>query len=77
MFRLTEFSDIDLDQLFHLSPNPYVLLDRELRFVRTDDASLAAIGRSREEPLPRRVRDAFREASPATGRSFASICPIS
>ncbi|MEQ1406453.1 response regulator [Neorhizobium sp. Rsf11] len=69
MFRLTEFSDIDLDRLFHLSPNPYVLLDRELRFVRTDDASLAAIGRSRKEPLPRRVRDAFREASPATGRS--------
>ncbi|MFB9951737.1 PAS domain-containing protein [Rhizobium puerariae] len=59
MFRLTELSDIDLDQLFNLSPNPYVILDRELRLVGMNDAYLAVTGRSRGELLGRNMFDAF------------------
>ncbi|MBP1844922.1 hypothetical protein J2046_003189 [Rhizobium petrolearium] len=75
MFRLTELSDIDLDQLFNLPPNSYVLLGRELRLVGIIDAYPAVIGRSCEEALLGNVCDAFCEASPVTGRSFTSVCP--
>ncbi|WP_117192455.1 hybrid sensor histidine kinase/response regulator [Rhizobium terrae] len=59
MFRLTELSDIDLDQLFNLSPNPYVILDRELRLVGMNDAYLAVTHRTREELLRRPMFEAF------------------
>lgn len=59
MFRLTELSDIDLDQLFNLSPNPYVILDRELRLIGMNDAYLAVTGRSRDELLRRHMFDVF------------------
>ncbi len=78
MFRLTELSEIDLNQLFNLSPNPYVILDRELRIVGMNDAYLAVTGRSREELLGRAMFDAFpSEPNSVPGRllrqSFAKV----
>ena len=78
MFRLTELSEIDLNQLFNLSPNPYVILDRELRLVGMNDAYLAVTGRSREELVGRTMFDAFpSEPDSVPGRllrqSFAKV----
>nr|WP_250810442.1 PAS domain-containing protein [Neorhizobium tomejilense] len=78
MFRLTELSEIDLNQLFNLSPNPYVILDRELRLVGMNDAYLAVTGRSREELVGRTMFDAFpSEPGSVPGRllrqSFARV----
>ncbi|MDR6818303.1 PAS domain S-box-containing protein [Neorhizobium sp. 2083] len=78
MFRLTELSAIDLNQLFNLSPNPYVILDRELRLVGMNDAYLGVTGRSREELVGRAIFDAFpSDPSSQPGRllrqSFAKV----
>ncbi|MBW6422775.1 PAS domain-containing protein [Rhizobium sp. XQZ8] len=59
MFRLTELSDIDLNQLFNLSPNPYVIIDRELRLVGMNDAYLVVTGRTREELVGLTMFEAF------------------
>jgi PAS domain S-box-containing protein len=59
MFRLAELTDLDLHQLFNLSPNPYVILDPELRLVGMNDAYLAVTHRTREELVGRNMFDAF------------------
>ncbi|WP_289851939.1 response regulator [Rhizobium sp. SSA_523] len=48
MFRRTGLSGPDLDRLFNLSPNPYVILDPELVMVGMNDAYLAATMQSRD-----------------------------
>jgi len=78
MFRLTELSDIDLNQLFNLSPNPYVILDRELRLIGMNDAYLAVTGRTREELVGLTMFEAFpSEPDSVPGRllrqSFAKV----
>jgi len=78
MFRLTELSNIDLEQLFNLSPNPYVILDRELRLIGMNDAYLGVTGRSREELLGTNMFDAFpSDPDSSSGRllrqSFAKV----
>jgi PAS domain S-box-containing protein len=59
MFRLTDLSAIDFNQLFNLSPNPYVIVDRELRLIGMNDAYLAATNRTREELTGQGMFEAF------------------
>jgi PAS domain S-box-containing protein len=52
-------ASIGFQQLFEHSPNPYMLLDRELRYVAANQACLRVTA-SRLEDLPgRKVADAF------------------
>lgn len=50
---------IDFALLFERSPNPYMLLDRELRFVAMNEAYLRTTGRRREELLGLGLFEAF------------------
>ncbi|MFN7102529.1 MAG: PAS domain-containing protein [Pseudorhizobium sp.] len=59
MFRRTGLSEIDLNLLFNLSPNPYVLLDGELRVVGANRAYLDATMRSEDELLGREMFELF------------------
>ncbi len=59
MFRRTGVSAIDFDALFNLLPNPYVVLDRDLRMVGMNGAYLAVTGRTREELAGQLLFDAF------------------
>jgi PAS domain S-box-containing protein len=49
----------DFEAIFARSPNPYVLMDRQLTLVAMNDAYCAATGRTREELLGRNMFDAF------------------
>jgi len=57
--------DIDFPKLAEFSPNPYVLMDPDLRLVWMNRAYLAATMRTREDILHRHVFDAF-PADPTT-----------
>jgi PAS domain S-box-containing protein len=46
-------------EIFRLSPNPYMVLDRELRFVDANEAYLKATGSSLESIIGRGLFDAF------------------
>ncbi|CAD7023830.1 hybrid sensor histidine kinase/response regulator [Pseudorhizobium endolithicum] len=59
MFRRAGLSDIDVNQLFNRSPNPYVLLDRDLHIVGMNGAYLAVTMRREEDILGRKMFDAF------------------
>jgi PAS domain S-box-containing protein len=50
---------IDFKTLFELSPNPYMLLDRELRYVAANEAYLRLTASRHEELLGRCIFDAF------------------
>jgi PAS domain S-box-containing protein len=50
---------IDFEWLFDHSPNPYMLLDRELRFVAANRAYLRVTGRRRDELIGVHIFDAF------------------
>ncbi|MBF5044970.1 PAS domain S-box protein [Aggregicoccus sp. 17bor-14] len=50
---------IDFQQLFEHSPNPYMLLDRELRYVAANRAYLRVTASRLEELLGRNILDAF------------------
>jgi PAS domain S-box-containing protein len=50
---------IDYEQLFQRSPNPYMLLDRELRFVTANAAYLAVTGRRLDELVGRPLFEVF------------------
>ena len=52
-------AEIDFELLFNGSPNPYMLLDRDLRYVAVNDAYLAVTGSQRANLLGRYVFDAF------------------
>ena len=52
---------IDFADLFAHLPTPYMILDRELRFLDANAAYLAVTGRKREELLGQFVFDAFPE----------------
>ncbi len=54
---------IDFANLFALMPSPYMILDRELRFVDANPAYLAVTGRKREEIMGRFVFDVFPETA--------------
>ncbi|MCK8778568.1 PAS domain-containing protein [Rhizobium sp. NTR19] len=78
MFRLTEFTDLDLHQLFNVSPNPYVIMDPELRIVGMNDAYLVVTNRTRQELVGRNMFEAF-PSDPASAsnrmlrQSFAKV----
>ncbi|MCB5204963.1 PAS domain-containing protein [Neorhizobium sp. T786] len=59
MFRRTGLSSIDLNLLFNISPNPYVLLDGDLSIVGVNDAYLAATMRSEEDLVGKNMFDVF------------------
>jgi len=59
MFRRTGLSNIDINELFNLSPNPYVLMDRDLRMVGVNNAYLAATSRSEDEIIGQQMFDVF------------------
>ncbi|MCJ8518468.1 PAS domain S-box-containing protein [Pseudorhizobium tarimense] len=59
MFRRAGLTDIDLNLLFNLAPNPYVLLDRELRMVGMNAAYLNVTMRTEAELLGRKMFDEF------------------
>ncbi len=50
---------VDYQALFERSPNPYMVLDRELRFVAANAAYLAVTGSTREQIIGRPVFEAF------------------
>jgi signal transduction histidine kinase/ActR/RegA family two-component response regulator len=50
---------LDLAAVFDASPNPYMVLDRDLRYVAANRAYLAATSRRADELIGRRVTDAF------------------
>jgi PAS domain S-box-containing protein len=50
---------IDFEALFARSPNPYVVLDRDLKIIWMNEAYLQVTMRSREEIVGRRMFDAF------------------
>lgn len=59
MFRRAGLSNIDVNLLFNLSPNPYVLLDRDLRIVGMNKAYLDVTMRSDEDLIDRNMFDVF------------------
>ena len=59
MFRRAGLSDIDINQLFNLSPNPYVLLDRDLRIAGMNRAYLAATMRRENDILGQKMFEVF------------------
>ncbi|RYG64552.1 PAS domain S-box protein, partial [bacterium] len=66
------FPALDFRALFDASANPYMLLDRELRYVTANRAYLETTGSRLEELIGRHVLDAFpNDPSDATdvGRS--------
>ena len=58
--------NIDFEQVLGLSPNPYVLMDSELRLVWMNDAYLRATMRERGAIIGRKMFEAF----PSEGESF-------
>lgn len=51
--------EIDFASLFQRSPNPYMVLDRDLRYVAANDAYLRVTGATFEDLVGRRVFDVF------------------
>ncbi len=51
--------DIDFERLFARLPNPYMLLDRELRYVAANESYLQVTASRLEDLLGRRITDAF------------------
>jgi PAS domain S-box-containing protein len=52
-------SEVDFASLFQRSPNPYMVLDRELRYVAANEAYLRVTGATLEDLLGRPVFDVF------------------
>ncbi|MGE0658901.1 MAG: PAS domain-containing protein [Reyranellaceae bacterium] len=59
LFRESVLSGIDASILFNASPNPYVILDRDLSLVGMNEAYLRVTGRTRAALLGRNMFDAF------------------
>jgi PAS domain S-box-containing protein len=59
MLSAPEVQGIDAARLFNLAPNPYVLLDRDLKIAGANEAYLAATGRTRDSIVGRAMFDAF------------------
>ena len=62
---------IDFEAIFDRSPNPYMLLDAELRFVGANEAYLHVTASRREDIIGRNVFDAFPGSVDATDDSNA------
>ena len=60
------------DVLFQLSPNAYMVLDRELRYIEVNHAYEQVTGHTREQLLGRCLFDVFPGTSDADGASQAS-----
>ena len=51
--------EVDFASLFERSPNPYMVLDRELRYVAANEAYLRVTGATLEDLIGKRVFDVF------------------
>ena len=67
-------SGLDWQQVFARSPNPYMMLDRDLRFVEMNDAYLTAVGRTRAELVGVPLFDAFPGDGSADGNE--AVCRL-
>ena len=65
-------SGLDWQQIFARSSNPYMVLDRELRFVDMNDAYLDVVARTRGELVGVRLFDAFPGDGSADGNEAVS-----
>ena len=63
---------IDFKQLFEVSPNPYMLLDRELRYVSANAAYLRVTASCLEELLGRPIFEVFPH-DPADARNASAV----
>src|SRR3712207_5161982 len=52
-------SMVDFAALFDASPNPYMVLDRDLRYVAANQAYLDVTSRTRDELIGARIADLF------------------
>ncbi|WP_245365690.1 hybrid sensor histidine kinase/response regulator [Neorhizobium galegae] len=78
MFRRTGLSGSDLDHLFNLSPNPYVIVDPDLVMVGMNNAYLSTTMKSREALIGRPLFEVFpSDPQSVSGRmlrqSFAKV----
>ncbi|KGQ18728.1 PAS domain S-box protein [Lysobacter dokdonensis DS-58] len=60
---------VDFEALFRHSPNPYMVVDRDLRYLAVNDAYASIIGTMPEALVGRRVFDAFPGEVDASGQS--------
>ena len=51
--------EVDFETLFDLLPSPYMLLDRDLRYVRVNRAYESAVGRTRDQLIGRVLFEVF------------------
>ena len=64
---------LDFQSVFERSPNPYMVLDAQLRFVAANDAYLEVTGRRLEDLLGRTVFDAFPHDPANPGNESAAL----
>jgi two-component sensor histidine kinase len=64
---------IDFDSAFQALPSPYMILDRELRYVEANAAYCAALERRRDALIGRNIFELFPNAGPAGQRLKASF----
>lgn len=60
---------VSFEKLFTRSPNPYMLLDRELRYVAVNDAYLSVTASRREDLIGRHIFQAFPDDPSDAGRT--------
>ncbi|MDQ0455592.1 hybrid sensor histidine kinase/response regulator [Rhizobium paknamense] len=73
MFRNAHLTKVDLETLFDLSPNPYLIIDRELVIVGMNIAYLTVTMRDRAELSGRKLFEAFpSEAGSVSDRMLRS-----
>jgi PAS domain S-box-containing protein len=64
---------LSFDTLFHCSPNAYMVLDRELRYIEANEAYQLLCGLSRDRLIGRRLFDVFPGDVDDDGTSQASV----
>jgi len=69
--------NIDFQALFERSPNPYMVLDRELRYVAANTAYLATVGKRLEDLLGTYVLDAFPHDAEDPSNANAQLLRVS
>lgn len=66
----------DFGALFRILPSPYMILNRELRYVSANDAYCKVLERRREDLIGRNVFDVFPEMPESGGRLSASFARV-
>ena len=66
--------DVDFASLFKRSPNPYMVLDRELRYVAANDAYLRVTGATLEGLVGRLFKFSLRTLEPFGALPSDDVC---